>query len=122
MKLFLITISLASFFSASLAQSKDSVNVEIARSHISEELIELRDSINQSLQKFDARMKVVKPAQKKELQAARKELVQYYDLVELDLAEASTTAKNGWTEDAMGRIRANMVMIRREHARLTQLL
>jgi len=122
MKLFLITISLVCFCSASHAQSKDSVNVEIVRSTVSEELIELRDSINQSLQKYDARIRVVSPAQKKNLQASRKELVNYYDQVELDLVEARTTAQNAWSQEAISRIRANMIMVRREHERLRQLL
>jgi len=122
MKLFLITIGFACFYSVTLAQSQDSVKVEIVRNTISEELIELRDSINQSLKKYDARTKAVRPAQKKTLQASRKELVHYYDLVELDLEEARTTAQNAWTQEAVNRIRANMIMIRREHERLKQLL
>jgi uncharacterized protein with HEPN domain len=111
-----------SLYSASFAQSQDSVNVEIVRKTISEELIELRDSINQSLKKYDARIEAVRPVQKRNLQASRKELVHYYDLVELDLVETRTTAQNGWTQDAISRIRNNMIMIRREHERLIQLL
>jgi ABC-type uncharacterized transport system substrate-binding protein len=121
MKLFRIIICM-SLYSASSAQSQDSVNVETVRITISEELMELRDSINQSLKKYDARSKAVRPVQKRNLQASRKELVHYYDLVELDLVEIRTTAQNGWTQDAISRIRNNMIMIRREHARLSELL
>ena len=122
MKLFLIIIILASFNSVSLAQSQDSVNVEIVRNIVSEELIELRDSIKQSLQKYDTRIKAVRPAQRKKLQAGRKELVHLYDLVELDVVESSTTAQNAWTQDAISRISTNTIMIRREHNRMKQLL
>lgn len=121
MKLFLITI-LMSVYSASFTQSQDSVKVEIVRNTVSEELTELRDSIKQSLQKYDARIEEVRPAQRKKLRADRKELVHLYDLVELDVVEASTTAQNAWTQDAISRIRTNTIMIRREHARLTELL
>ena len=113
---------LAWFCNASLAQSQDSVNVEILRNTVSEELMELRDSINQSLQKYDERIKIVGTAQRTKLQSARKELVHYYDLVKLDLGESKTTAQNGWTEAAITRIRNNMMMIRREHERLIQIL
>lgn len=122
MKLLLMIISLAGFYTITFAQSRDSVKVEIVRNTVSEELIELRDSINLSLQKYDARIKVVRPVQKKKLQASRKELVHYYDLVEVDLEEARTTAQNAWTQEAIDRIRANTNMIRREHERLIQLL
>jgi len=121
-KLLLIIISLVGFYNVALAQSLDSVKVEMVRNTVSEELIELRDSINLSLQKYDARIKAVRSPQKKKLQTARKELVRYYDLVELDLVETRTTAQNGWTQDAISRIRTNMKMIRREHERLGQLL
>lgn len=121
-KLLLIIISLVGFYNVTLAQSLDSVKVEMVRNTVSEELVELRDSINLSLQKYDVRIKAVRSSQKKKLQTARKELVRYYDLVELDLVETRTTAQNGWTQDAISRIRTNMKMIRREHERLGQLL
>lgn len=92
MKLFLIIASLVSFCSAGFSQSKDSVIVEIARSSVSEELIHLRDSMSVSLQKFNTRINSVRPSKNKKLEIARKELVHYYDLVELDLEEAQTTS------------------------------
>jgi len=121
MKLFLIII-LISLYSASFAQSQDSVKVEMVRDSVSDELVELRDSIKQSLQQYDARIKTVRSAQRKKLQEGRKELVHLYDLVELDVVEASTTAQNAWTKDALSRINTNKTMIRREHERLKELL
>lgn len=121
MKPFLIIASILSFCSYGFGQSKDSVTVEIARSGVSEELINLRDSMSVSLQKFNTLINSVRPSKKK-LEIARKELVHYYDLVELDLKETQTTAQNAWTTDAANRIRANTIMIRREHARLIRVL
>jgi hypothetical protein len=122
MRLFLVITILISFCSTGIAQSQDSVKVEIARSIVSKELIHLRDSMNVSLKKYDALINKVRSSKKKKLEIARRELVHYYDLVELDLEEAQTTAQNAWTVDATNRIRTNAFMIRREHTRLRQVL
>lgn len=103
-------------------QSGDSIRVELERTIISNELIQLRDSINQSLKLFDSRIKRAPASRKGKFENARKELVEYRNRVKLDLEEASLTAKNAWTQDSVDRIRANTVATRREYKRIRTIL
>ncbi len=125
-----LTISIAiviGSFSLCLAQSEklqsgDSIRVELERTIISNELIPLLDSINQSLKLFDSRIKRAPVSRKGKLENARKELAEYRNRIKLDLEETSLTAKNAWTHDSVDRIRANTVATRREYKRIRAIL
>ncbi len=125
-----LTISIAIVicsFSQCLAQSEklqsgDSIRVELERTILSNELIPLLDSINQSLKLFDSHIKRAPVSRKGKLENARKELAEYRNRIKLDLEETSLTAKNAWTHDSVDRIRANTVATRREYKRIRAIL
>ena len=110
--------------------SGDSNRVARERETVSKELIQLRDSIQATLIAFE--IKINKAAKAKTTKAstvrtsklakARKELVGYQDQVKLDLEEVYQTAQNGWTKQAVERLRAAMVDTRRHHQRISSLL
>jgi hypothetical protein len=106
------------FAQSNRLQSGDSMRVELERTVIFKELSQLRDSINQSLQVLDARIRATKGAHKTKLEGAKKELAEYRNRVKLDLEEASLTAKNSWTNESVERIRLNTAATRKEYQRL----
>jgi hypothetical protein len=113
-----IGIVCSGFAQSDRLQSGDSARVETERTVIFKELSQLRDSMNQSLQMLDARIKNAKGAQKTKLEGAKKELFAYRNRVKLDLEEASLTAKNSWTYESVERIRMNTNATRKEYQRL----
>jgi hypothetical protein len=103
-------------------QSGDSIRVELQRRSIFKDLTQLRDSMNQSLKIFDSRIQKAPLSKKDKLESARKELIEYQNLVKLDLEETSLTAKNAWRNEYVERIKANTVITRREYKRIRAIL
>ena len=104
-------------------QSGDSVRVALERESISQELIQLRDSIQLSLISFDVRLKKASSTLDAiQLSSARKELVGYQDKVKIDLEEVSQTSQNGWGKESVERLRTTMTATRRHHKRICLIL
>jgi hypothetical protein len=103
-------------------QSGDSVRVALERESISNELTQLRDSIQLSLISFDVRIKKASTLKSSQLKAARKELQSYQDRVKVDLEEVSQTSQNGWGTESMERLRTTMAANRRHHKRICTIL
>lgn len=97
---------------------KDSVNVELERNLISIEQKQLRDSINQSLEVFNAKIKQVPASKKKKLEQARKDLLLNKEILQRDIDEVAITAQNAWTDENVKRLKINASQIRREYVRI----
>lgn len=103
-------------------QSGDSMRVSLERKAITNELIQLRDSIQTSLNSFEGKIKNASPLKAVQLTSARKELLRYQDKVKIDLLEVYQTSQSGWGTESVERLRTTMETTRREHKRICTIL
>jgi hypothetical protein len=127
MKAMLFIITLLGLVKVGLAQTEklssgDSTRIELERTALSAELIQLRDSISISILAIDAKVKKTMPSASAKLMAASKELKGYKDHLELDIEEITQTGLNSWRADSLKRIQLDTINTRREYKRIRTLL
>lgn len=128
MKSILFSIAIViSICTVGLAQSAklnsgDSIRIELERTAITTELIDLRDSISISIIAFDSKVKKSIPSEGVKLTAASKELTGYKGQLDLNIEEIVQTGRNSWNADSMARIQLATVNTRREYKRIITLL
>lgn len=99
---------------------KDSVEVSTEREQISRSLVQLRDSINNSITMLDDK-KIGAPTKSKQgIDKAVKELVLYKEKVVRDIEEIEDTSKKGWDSNSVIRIQTTMLEVRREYKRISK--
>jgi len=102
--------------------SAEYVRIESERSIIYNELIQLRDSIAISMQAIDASIHIASHSKRVRLKASLKELENFKDTVEFDLAEIIQTRRNNWSRDSIERILMATKNTRLEFKRINTLL
>jgi len=128
MKLKLLLILTLGFCVTGYAQktdqlnSGDSLRIELERTSLATDLIQLRDSISVSILALDAKLKKTIPSQGGKLIAASKELKGYKDHLESDIEEIAQTGRNSWNADSINRIQLAAINTRREYKRICTLL
>ncbi len=118
----LLGLVTAGFAQSGKLQSGDSVRIELERTTVSKELIDLRDSMALSIIAFDAKVKKSKSSKVEKLKSARKELAAYKDQLDLDLKEIAQTGRNSWNKESIERIQLSTQNTRREYKRICTLL
>lgn len=99
---------------------KDSLQVAMEREQLSTSLMQLRDSIVQSIQTMEARKPGMVAKAKRPVDKGLKDLHAYQRRVQKDLDELVAASKKGWNTDVATRLRASLINVRREHNRVRQ--
>jgi hypothetical protein len=99
---------------------KDSLQVAMEREQLSTSLLQLRDSIVQSVQTLEERKTGAVAKSKRPIDKALKELRIHHGRVQKDLDELVSVSKRGWDTDVAVRLRASLNNVRREHNRIRQ--
>jgi hypothetical protein len=99
---------------------KDSLQVAMEREQLSTSLMQLRDSIVQSVQLLEARKPGMVSKAKRPVDKALKDLHASQKRVQKDLDELVAASKKGWNTDVATRLRASLNNVRREHNRIRQ--
>ncbi len=101
--------------SYSLAQVNyaDSLRIENERSKLSTQLVQLRDSINQTIVMIDQANKKSSAKTAEKLKALSKDLNQNKEQLDKLVNELSTTSQKGWSETKVKRIQLTEQSIRR---------
>jgi hypothetical protein len=116
--LFLISVTSSFSQSGKITSKTDSVDVELERTNITFQQIQLRDSIDQSLAVFNVQIEQAPKSKKKELEKARKELLLNKEILQRDIDEVGLTSKNSWTKENVKRLKINTAQVRREYRRI----
>lgn len=100
-------------------QLDEAARVDVQRSVLSKELIQLRDSIGISIRVADILLHKAKiETQKSTYENAKAQLIEYQKRVKTDLDETSLTATNAWTGESEKRLKMSMNDTRREYNRI----
>lgn len=100
-----------------MLQRKDSVDIAIEREVISKSLIQIRDTINQTIRTLDDKRMIVSPKSKHPIDRATRELLQHRDRIEQSMEEFIRAGKN-WNTNSMTRIKNSIQDTRREYKRI----
>ena len=100
-------------------QLDEDARVDVQRSIVSKQLLQLRDSIGISIRVADILLQKAKiEAQKVTYGNAKNELIEYQKRVISDLDETSLTSENAWTGESEKRLKLSLNDTRREHNRI----
>ena len=114
-----LSLGLANAQTTEKLQLDEAARVDVQRSIVSKELIQLRDSIGISIRVADILLQKAKmETQKANYENAKAELIEYQKRVKSDLDETSLTARNAWTGESEKRLKISMNDTRREHNRI----
>jgi hypothetical protein len=100
-------------------QLKDTVKVESAGKELSKSLVQLRDSINHTLEMIRKREAKNGSQSKDQLRKAYESLLLYRDRLENDITEVfHQTSSNGWSLSLIKRIKVSSGEVRHEYKRI----
>ena len=97
-------------------QKKDSVDIALEREVISKSLLQIRDTINQTIRTLDDKRMIVSPKSKHPIDKATRELLHHRDRIEKSIEEL-VGSKNCST-NSMTRINKSIQDTRREYKRI----
>lgn len=98
-------------------QNRDSADIELERNVLSKSLIQIRDTINQTIRILDDKRMMVSPKAKHPIDKATRELLQHRDRIEKSIEEFVRTGKN-WNINSVTRIKNSIQDTRREYKRI----
>ncbi len=99
-------------------QNKDSVDIAMEREVISKSLMQLRDSLNQTIRALDEKRMIAPPKAKHPMDKATRELLQHRDKMERNMDEVVQISKKGWDTNTMIRIKSSIEDARRDYKRI----
>lgn len=109
--------AMASYSQTDQIQNKDSVDIALEREVISKSLIQIRDTINQTIRTLDDKRMIVSPKSKHPIDKATRELLHHRDRIEKSIEEFVRSDKN-WNTNSMMRIKNSIQDTRREYQRI----
>lgn len=109
--------AMASYSQTDRIQNKDSVDIALEREVISKSLIQIRDTINQTIRILDDKRMIVSPKSKHPIDKATRELLHHRDRIEKSIEEFVRSDKN-WNINSMMRIKNSIQDTRREYQRI----
>jgi hypothetical protein len=109
--------SIACYSQTDKIQDKDSVDIALEREVISKSLIQIRDTINQTIRTLDDKRMMVSPKAKHPIDKATRELLQHRDRIEKSIEDMVRSGKN-WNINSMTRIKNSIQDTRREYQRI----
>jgi hypothetical protein len=110
-------LAFAGYSQTDKIQRKDSVDIALEREAISRSLIQIRDTINQTIRTLDEKRMIVSPKSKHPIDKATRELLQHRDRIEKSMDEFVRSGKN-WNTNAVTRIKNSIQDTRREYKRI----
>jgi hypothetical protein len=110
--------SIMCYSQANRIQDKDSTDIALERDVLSKSLIEIRDTINQTIRILDDKRMMVSPKAKHPIDKATRELLQHRDRIEKSIEEIVRSSGKGWSTNSMMRIKNSMQDTRREYQRI----
>jgi len=113
----LAMLAFAGYSQTDKIQRKDSVDIALEREAISRSLIQIRDTINQTIRTLDEKRMIVSPKSKHPIDKATRELLQHRDRIEKSMDEFVRSGKN-WNTNAVTRIKNSIQDTRREYKRI----
>ena len=97
-------------------QKKDSVDIALEREVISKSLLQIRDTINQTIRTLDDKRMIVSPKSKHPIDKATRELLHHRDQIEKSIEEL--VGSKNWSTNSMTRIKNSIQDTRREYKRI----
>jgi hypothetical protein len=97
-------------------QKKDSVDIALEREVISKSLLQIRDTINQTIRTLDDKRMIVSPKSKHPIDKATRELLHHRDRIEKSIEEL--VGSKNWSTNSMTRIKNSIQDTRREYKRI----
>ncbi|MFD1001850.1 hypothetical protein ACFQ21_21170 [Ohtaekwangia kribbensis] len=113
----MVLLTAVSYSQTDKIHKRDSVDIALEREVISKSLIQIRDTINQTIRTLDEKRMIVSPKSKHPIDKATRELLQHRDRIEKSIEEFVQSGKN-WNTNSMMRIKNSIQDTRREYKRI----
>lgn len=113
-----MTLCSAVSYSQADRMRRDSVDIALERDVISKSLIEIRDTLNQTIRLLDDKRMMVSPKAKHPIDKATRELLQHRDRIEENIEDIVRSSGKGWNTNSMMRIKNSIQDTRRDYKRI----
>jgi hypothetical protein len=113
----MVLCTVVSYSQTDKIHKKDSVDITLEREVISKSLLQIRDTINQTIRILDDKRMIVSPKSKHPIDKATRELLHHRDRIEKSMEEFIRSDKN-WNTNSMMRIKNSIHDTRREYKRI----
>lgn len=99
-------------------RDRDSTDIVLERDVISKSLIEIRDTLNQTIRLLDDKRMMVSPKAKHPIDKATRELLQHRDRIEKNIEEIVRSSGKDWNTNSITRIKISIQDTRRDYKRI----